>query len=91
MRRGRCAPITRKITLNRLSDRQMREMVAAVAARAALTKDVIETVVRRTDGVPLFAEELTRLLLGGEGRSLVAREIPATLHDSLAARLDPAR
>ena len=76
-----------QITLNRLSDRQTREMVAAVAARAALTKDVIETVVRRTDGVPLFAEELTLLILEGEGLS-VAREIPATLHDSLAARLD---
>jgi class 3 adenylate cyclase/tetratricopeptide (TPR) repeat protein len=76
-----------QITLNRLSDRQTREMVAGVAARSALTKDVIDTVVKRTDGVPLFAEELTRLIMEGDGRS-IAREIPATLHDSLTARLD---
>jgi len=76
-----------QITLNRLNDRHTREMVAGVAARTALAKDVIDTVVTRTDGVPLFAEELTRLMVEGEGRS-GAREIPATLHDSLAARLD---
>jgi class 3 adenylate cyclase/tetratricopeptide (TPR) repeat protein len=76
-----------QITLNRLSDRQTREMVAGVAARSALAKEMIDTVVKRTDGVPLFAEELTRLILEGDGRS-VAREIPATLHDSLTARLD---
>jgi len=76
-----------QITLNRLNDRQTREMVAGVAAQSALTKDVIDTVVKRTDGVPLFAEELTRLILEGDRRS-VAREIPATLHDSLTARLD---
>jgi hypothetical protein len=37
--------------------------------------------------VPLFAEELTRLILEGDGRSVV-HDIPATLHDSLTARLD---
>src|SRR5215472_2063529 len=76
-----------QITLNRLNDRHTREMVASVVARAALAQDLIDAVVKRTDGVPLFAEELTRLLLEGEGRSAV-REIPVTLHDSLTARLD---
>ncbi len=76
-----------QITLSRLTGRQTREMVAGVAARAALAKDVIDAVVKRTDGVPLFAEELTRLILEGDGRA-VAGEIPATLHDSLMARLD---
>ncbi|MGA7873993.1 MAG: AAA family ATPase [Candidatus Binatus sp.] len=76
-----------QITLRRLNDRQTREMVAGVAARIGLAKELIENVVRRTDGVPLFAEELTRLLMEGEGHS-AAREIPATLHDSLTARLD---
>jgi len=76
-----------QINLSRLNDRQTREMVAGVAARVALAKEVIDNVVRRTDGVPLFAEELTRLIMEGDGRS-VAREIPATLHDSLTARLD---
>ena len=56
-----------QVTLNRLNDRHTREMVAGVAARAALTPDLIDAVVKRTDGVPLFAEELTRLILEGEG------------------------
>ena len=76
-----------QLTLNRLEDRDTREMVAGVVARAALTQDLIDTVVKRTDGVPLFAEELTRLLLEGDARS-VSRVIPATLRDSLTARLD---
>jgi hypothetical protein len=62
-------------------------MIEGVTARGALTKDMIDAVVRRTDGVPLFAEELTRLILEGDGHS-AWREIPATLHDSLTARLD---
>jgi predicted ATPase len=62
-------------------------MVAGVVARSALAPDLIGAVVQRTDGVPLFAEELTRLILEGHGRSIV-HDIPATLRDSLAARLD---
>jgi len=76
-----------QITLNRLNERHTREMVTGVVARQALAQDLIDAVVKRTDGVPLFAEELTRLILEGEGRPQV-RQIPATLHDSLAARLD---
>src|SRR5215467_2554328 len=76
-----------QITLGRLNDRQTRELVADVAARSAMTKEVIDTLVRRTDGGPLFAEELARLVLDGVGREF-SREIPATLRDSLAARLD---
>jgi predicted ATPase len=45
-------------------------------------------VVERTDGVPLFVEELTRALLEGGDVKLTGREIPATLHNSLMARLD---
>src|SRR5262249_9227636 len=76
-----------QITLNRLNHRQTREMVVGVAVRAALPNNVIDAVVKRTDGVPLFVEELTRLILERDARS-VAREIPATLNDSLTARLD---
>ena len=76
-----------QLTLSRLNDRDTREMVARIVTHTALAQDVIDTVVKRTDGVPLFAEELTRLLLEGDGRS-VTREIPATLQDSLTARLD---
>src|SRR5215472_530690 len=76
-----------QITLNRLTERHTREMVTGVVARQSLAQDLIDAVVKRTDGIPLFAEELTRLILEGEGRPQL-RQIPATLHDSLAARLD---
>src|SRR5580658_9355451 len=68
-------------------------MVAELSARHALSKEVIDDVASRTGGVPLFVEEVTRLLLerGAQGGIHV---IPPTLQQSLAARLDrlgPAR
>ena len=64
-------------------------MVVEIAERHALSSDVIEGVGERTGGVPLFIEEVTRLLLEGG-----AQAIPPTLQQSLTARLDrlgPAR
>jgi predicted ATPase len=67
-------------------------MVAEISARRALSKDIVEGVAARTGGVPLFVE-VTRLLLErGEHGGIQA--IPATLQQSLMARLDrlgPAR
>jgi tetratricopeptide (TPR) repeat protein len=62
-------------------------MIEEVAAQKAMTAETVAAVVERTSGVPLFVEELTRAVLesGGDGAN---REIPATLHDSLMARLD---
>ena len=77
-----------QITLNRLGARDIRTMVAQVAASKALTDDTVAAVVERTGGVPLFVEELTRALLESGEPKLIGREIPATLHDSLMARLD---
>ena len=77
-----------QVALGRLSDRQTRQLVTAMVARAQANGDaeaLIKRVVERTDGVPLFAEELARLM--AEGRT-EGREIPVTLLDSLAARLD---
>ena len=76
-----------QISLNRLSARQIREMVGTVAARTVLDSDAVDAVVSRTGGVPLFVEELTRAVVESGGRQ-AAREIPATLQDSLMARLD---
>jgi class 3 adenylate cyclase/tetratricopeptide (TPR) repeat protein/ribosomal protein L40E len=75
-----------QITLNRLSSRNVRKMVGQVAARRSLSDETIATMVERTGGVPLFIEELTLAVL--EGGDTANREIPATLHDSLMARLD---
>lgn len=75
-----------QVTLDRLSPAETRDLVMGVVDHAGLGQDVIDAVITRTDGVPLFAEELTRLMLerGGEAGQ---RDIPVTLHDSLAARL----
>jgi class 3 adenylate cyclase/tetratricopeptide (TPR) repeat protein len=77
-----------QITLSRLSARNVRAMVAEVAARKAMSDETIATVIERTGGVPLFVEELARALLETGSTKLSEREIPATLHDSLMARLD---
>ncbi|MBV8054824.1 MAG: AAA family ATPase [Deltaproteobacteria bacterium] len=77
-----------QITLNRLGSRDVREMIAQVAARNALAGETVDTVIERTGGVPLFVEELTRAVLESGGAKLTGREIPVTLHDSLMARLD---
>jgi tetratricopeptide (TPR) repeat protein len=77
-----------QITLNRLSARNVREMIAQLVARNALALETVDTVIERTGGVPLFIEELTHAVLESSGAKLAAREIPVTLHDSLMARLD---
>ena len=81
------------ISLVPLDRQQVRHMVGELAARHALAKEVIEDVTERTGGVPLFVEEVTRLLLErGEQGGIQA--IPPTLQQSLTARLDrlgPAR
>jgi class 3 adenylate cyclase len=77
-----------QLNLNRLTARNVRAMVAQVAARIALADETVATVVERTGGVPLFVEELTRAVLESGDAKLTGREIPATLHDSLMARLD---
>jgi predicted ATPase len=81
------------ISLPPLDRLQVREMVAELSARHALPREVAEGVAARTGGVPLFVEEVTRLLLerGGQGG---IQSIPPTLQQSLMARLDrlgPAR
>jgi class 3 adenylate cyclase/tetratricopeptide (TPR) repeat protein len=77
-----------QITLNRLNARNVREMIAQVAARNALATEALEAVVERTSGVPLFVEELTRAVLESGNAKHAGHEIPVTLHDSLMARLD---
>jgi predicted ATPase len=81
------------ISLAPLDRNQVQQMVAELAARHALSKEVVEGMTERTGGVPLFVEEITRLLLErGEQGGIQA--IPPTLQQSLMARLDrlgPAR
>jgi predicted ATPase len=87
------------LTLNRLGERDGEALVQELAGNAALTTDIVAEIVERTDGVPLFVEELTKAVLESAGQEdrvaavltttfLVAQSVPATLHASLMARLD---
>jgi class 3 adenylate cyclase len=88
-----------QVTLTRLPWRQAAELTGLVAHGKALPPEVIEQVVAKTDGVPLFVEELTRMVLESGllqehaeryelTGALPPLAIPTTLHDSLMARLD---
>jgi class 3 adenylate cyclase/predicted ATPase len=87
------------LLLNRLSRRYCRAMVESIANDKSLPSSVMDQVIAKTDGVPLFVEELTKMLLeSGLLReeldswvltgSLQELAIPTTLQDSLLARLD---
>jgi class 3 adenylate cyclase/predicted ATPase len=83
------------LVLNRLLRREGATLVQRVGGAKALTDDVVEEIVKRTDGVPLFVEELTKAVLEGSnvGTALLranasALGVPPTLHASLMARLD---
>jgi class 3 adenylate cyclase/tetratricopeptide (TPR) repeat protein len=73
------------VTLGRLGRPECMQVVAGVAAAHGLSANTVATIVAKTDGVPLFVEELTRSVMesAGEGSA-----VPATLKDSLMARLD---
>ena len=75
------------ISLSPLDRVQIANMIAELAAHHALPRDIVEGVSERTGGVPLFVEEVTRLLLE-RGEQGGAQAIPPTLQQSLAARLD---
>ena len=81
------------ISLSPLDRHQVRQMVGELAARQALPNKVVDGLTERTSGVPLFVEEVTRLLLE-RGAQDGIQVIPPTLQHSLTARLDrlgPAR
>src|SRR6516165_2579189 len=75
------------IALAPLDRQQVGHMVGELAARHALPKEVVDSVTERTGGVPLFVEEVTRLLLE-RGERGAFQAIPPTLQQSLMARLD---
>ena len=74
------------LTLGRLGRAECAELVAGVAASHGLSADTLAAIVAKTDGVPLFAEELTKSVMESAGEDSAA--VPATLKDSLMARLD---
>ena len=92
-------PQVSMVALSRLDRRDRTALVEQIAGGKTLPDEVIGEIVDRTDGVPLFVEELTKSvlesgLLREEGdryvldRTLPPLAIPTSLHDSLMARLD---
>jgi TOMM system kinase/cyclase fusion protein len=88
-----------EITVNRLSPTQVAQIVTRITDGKALPQEVLVQIVEKTDGVPLFVEELTKAIVESghlkdvNGHyeltgSLSTFAIPATLQDSLMARLD---
>ncbi|MFY9692932.1 MAG: adenylate/guanylate cyclase domain-containing protein, partial [Xanthobacteraceae bacterium] len=74
------------LALSRLGRTQCAEIVAGLAAAQSVTADLLEEILAKTDGVPLFVEELTRTIT--ETQTPNRLTVPATLQDSLMARLD---
>jgi class 3 adenylate cyclase/tetratricopeptide (TPR) repeat protein len=92
-------PQVTMLALNRLNRRDRTTLVEQISGGKALPDEVVDQIANRTDGVPLFVEELTKTvlesgLLRAEAdryvldRALPPLAIPTTLHDSLMARLD---
>ena len=79
-------PHSTLLTLSRLGRADCARLVAGVAASQDLTAETVAAILDKTDGIPLFAEELTRNMVESAGEA--AATVPATLKDSLMARLD---
>jgi tetratricopeptide (TPR) repeat protein len=86
------------LTLNRLPSREAAAIIAGLVGTKKLAADVSAEIVERTDGIPLFVEEMTKAVLEAENEGVArqtaslipsqAQGIPASLHASLLARLD---
>ena len=74
------------LELARLTRAQAAQLAAEIAAPRVLEPALIDEIVSKSDGVPLYVEELTRTVL--ESSTPDRPVVPATLHDSLMARLD---
>ncbi len=89
-------PHVTMLTLGRLDRTLTAAMIANVAGEASLSPEIVEEIAERTDGVPLFVEELTLAVLEASAQGAAALStiphpafsVPATLHASLMARLD---
>ena len=88
-----------QLSLNRLGSYEIEALVAELADGRDMPQDILRQVVQRTDGVPLFVEEFTQMLVESGvliveddayvlGRPLSPAEIPLSLRDLLTSRLD---
>ena len=91
-------PYVTALTLNRLGEREIATMIDSVTGNKSLPESIRQDIIERTDGIPLFVEEMTKAVLEaeseGDARQTAAAvpssalAVPASLHASLMARLD---
>jgi class 3 adenylate cyclase len=91
-------PYVTALSLNRLGEREIASMIESVAGNKPLPESVRQDIIERTDGIPLFVEEMTKAVLevaGGDAAECTVAAtqpssipVPASLHASLMARLD---
>jgi predicted ATPase len=91
-------PYVSALSLNRLGEREIAAMIDRVAGNKPLPESVRQDIIDRTDGIPLFVEEMTKAMLEAAGEDATERmaaaiplssiPVPASLHASLTARLD---
>ena len=91
-------PHVTSLTLNRLGERDAAAIIERLVGNKELPADVMAEIVERTDGIPLFVEEMTKAVLEAESEGEARRTaaavpsptlaVPASLHASLMARLD---
>ena len=91
-------PHVTALTLNRLGQREIASLIDRVVGNKALSANIRRDIMERTDGIPLFVEEMTKAVIEVESSEAAERTVasvpplatavPATLHASLMARLD---
>ena len=91
-------PHVTALTLNRLAQREVGAIIDRVVGNKPLPANIRQDIIERSDGVPLFIEEMTKAVLEAESQGAAeqtiatipssARAVPASLHASLMARLD---
>jgi predicted ATPase/class 3 adenylate cyclase len=91
-------PHVTALTINRLTEREVSAMIDRVVGNKRLPASVRQDIIERTDGIPLFVEEMTKAVLEAESEGtaeqvaaavpLPAVAVPVSLHASLTARLD---
>jgi class 3 adenylate cyclase/predicted ATPase len=91
-------PYVTALTINRLTEREAAAMIDRIVGTKPLPASIRKSIIERSDGIPLFLEEITKAVLEAESQSATelgttaipsaAVAVPATLHASLMARLD---
>jgi class 3 adenylate cyclase len=91
-------PHVTALIINRLAEREVGAMVDQLVGNKLISASIREDIIERTDGIPLFVEELTKAVLEASSQGLAERTVaaapspalavPASLHASLMARLD---